>query len=57
MTNGGPGTVTETLNMYAYKTGFVYFRFGYASTIAFIYTLVVSLVLPFFVNRIWAEGG
>jgi multiple sugar transport system permease protein len=34
MTNGGPGTATETLNYYVYQTGFEYFNIGYSSALA-----------------------
>jgi len=57
MTNGGPGTVTETLSMYAYKLGFVYFRFGDATAVAFLFTIMVSLFLGVAVNRVLFPGG
>lgn len=47
-TGGGPGTATEILNLYAYKTSFVELNFGYGSTLAvalLIITLCVSGVL------------
>jgi len=45
MTKGGPGVVTETINMYAYTVGFRYFRIGYATTISFIFTVLVTILL------------
>ena len=45
MTRGGPGVVTEIMNMYSYTVGFKYFRIGYATTIAFIFTLLVTFLL------------
>ncbi|HEY7244498.1 MAG TPA: sugar ABC transporter permease [Xanthobacteraceae bacterium] len=47
-TGGGPGTATETLNLYAYRTSFVKLDFGYGSALAvglLVITLVVSSVL------------
>lgn len=47
-TGGGPGTATEILNLYAYKTSFVELNFGYGSALAvslLIITLGVSGVL------------
>jgi len=47
-TGGGPGTATEILNLYAYKTSFVELNFGYGSTLAvalLLITLGVSGVL------------
>lgn len=57
MTNGGPGTVTENLSMYAYKLGFVYFRFGDGTAVAFLFTILVSLLLGVAVNRVLFSGG
>jgi len=47
-TGGGPGTATEILNLYAFKTSFVELNFGYGSALAvslLLITLVVSGML------------
>ncbi len=47
-TGGGPGTASEILNLYAYKTSFVELNFGYGSALAvslLIITMAVSGVL------------
>lgn len=47
-TGGGPGTATEILNLYAYRTSFVQLNFGYGSALAvalLAITLVISGVL------------
>ncbi len=47
-TGGGPGTATEILNLYAFKTSFVELNFGYGSALAvalLVITMVVSGVL------------
>ncbi len=47
-TGGGPGTATEILNLYAFKTSFVELNFGYGSTLAvslLVITMAVSGVL------------
>jgi multiple sugar transport system permease protein len=44
-TGGGPGTATEILNLYAYKTSFVELNFGYGSALA-----VSLLVITMFVS-------
>jgi multiple sugar transport system permease protein len=47
-TGGGPGTATEILNLYAYRTSFVRLDFGYGSALAvalLVITLVVSSIL------------
>jgi len=51
MTKGGPGGVTETMNMYAYTVGFNFYRIGYATAIAFIFTMAVTLILGQIINR------
>ena len=51
MTRGGPGLSTETTNLYAYITGFQYFRIGYATTIALVFTLAVTTLLGTIVGR------
>lgn len=43
-TRGGPGTATEILNLYAYRTSFLEVNFGYGSTLAvFILFITVSV--------------
>jgi multiple sugar transport system permease protein len=47
-TGGGPGTATEILNLYAYRTSFVDLNFGYGSALAvalLLITLIVSSIL------------
>ena len=44
MTQGGPGSVTETVSYYAYITGFKYFRVGYASAMSLL-LLAVTVVI------------
>ena len=45
MTSGGPGDATTTVSLYMYKTGFEFFKLGYASSITF-----VSLVIIMFLS-------
>jgi multiple sugar transport system permease protein len=57
-TGGGPGTATEILNLYAYKTSFVELNFGYGSALAvslLVITLCVSGVL-FYLRTARAPG-
>lgn len=47
LTDGGPGTATETLVLYSYKTFFTTLNFGYGSTMAvlsFLLVLAISFV-------------
>lgn len=46
ITQGGPGTASETINIYLYSTAFAYYNMGYGSAIAVVFfTLVVALSL------------
>lgn len=45
MTKGGPGMATEMVNMYSYIVAFQHFRIGYATTISFIFTTLVTILL------------
>ncbi len=46
ITAGGPGTASETLNVYAYKMGFEFFRAGYAaSLLIFLMFLVLGIAI------------
>jgi multiple sugar transport system permease protein len=46
MTQGGPGTASETINIYLYNTAFSYYDIGYASAMAVIF-FVIIVVLSF----------
>lgn len=48
MTQGGPGTASETINIYLYNVAFAYYDIGYGSAIAVVFFVVIitmSLVL------------
>lgn len=46
ITGGGPGTATETLNVYAFRAGFEFFRAGYAaSLLIFLMFLVLGIAI------------
>jgi multiple sugar transport system permease protein len=46
MTQGGPGTSSETLNLYLFTLGFSYFRMGYASSLVIaLLSLILGLTL------------
>ena len=51
ITQGGPGTASETLNVFAFKTGFEFFRAGYAATLL-IFLLFVVLGVSVMLNLI-----
>jgi multiple sugar transport system permease protein len=44
ITNGGPGTASETINMLLYQTAFGYYDLGYASAMVVVFFLLILLV-------------
>ena len=44
ITQGGPGTSSETLNVYAFHTGFEFLRVGYTAALLTLLLIVVGLV-------------
>ncbi|HKI58226.1 MAG TPA: sugar ABC transporter permease [Trueperaceae bacterium] len=51
ITQGGPGTASETLNVFAFKTGFEFFRAGYAASLL-IFLLVAVLGVSILLNSL-----
>jgi len=43
LTNGGPGDATEVLSLYAFKTAYVHFDFGYAGALSVVTLLVLMM--------------
>lgn len=50
-TGGGPGTATEILNLYAYRTSFSEFSLGYGAALAVV-LLAITLAISFFMFRL-----
>ncbi len=48
LTGGGPGTASETLNLYIYQVGFKFFRMGYASALSFSMLLIAMVGILLF---------
>jgi multiple sugar transport system permease protein len=61
ITQGGPGSASETINLYLYSVAFSYYDLGYGSAIAVIlFLLVVALAaLLLYLRRraMWTEIG
>jgi len=57
LTNGGPVQATSTLSFEAFQNGFQYFRYGYASAIAYVMVLTaaIGITLLFKVVRVRRE--
>lgn len=41
MTQGGPGTASETINIYLYNTAFSYYDIGYGSAMAVVFFIII----------------
>jgi multiple sugar transport system permease protein len=50
-TGGGPGTATEILNLYAYRTSFTELNIGYGSALAVV-LLAITLAVSFLMFRL-----
>ena len=61
MTQGGPGTASETINLYLYSVAFAYYDIGYGSAIAvifFVLIIVLAAVLLHLRQRTqWTQLG
>lgn len=55
LTNGGPGTLTETVSLYAYTIGFRNFRLSYMAAITFVLLFIVSIAINFLWRRLTAN--
>ncbi len=50
-TGGGPGSATEILNLYAYRTSFTELNLGYGASLAMV-LLAITLLVSFFMFRL-----
>ena len=53
MTQGGPGTASETINMYLYLNAFSFYNVGYASTLSVAF---LGLVFLLALLLVWVKG-
>lgn len=51
LTSGGPGTMTETISIYAYTQGFRQFETSYTAAIAFLVIFVLTIVVTWAIRR------
>ena len=52
LTGGGPGTMTETISIYAYMHGFRQFETSYAAAMAFAILVIVNLLVVLALRRV-----
>ena len=57
MTGGGPGNSTETLNYFIYRQAFSFLDMGYASALAWIAVLGISVFTVFYVRMMMRRGS
>ena len=51
ISGGGPGTASETLNLYLYQEAFAYYDIGYASAIVVVFFVMILLVTLLLMSR------
>ena len=56
MTGGGPGNATQTLNYYVYRMGFRNLDMGYASALAYILVVIMSVLAFLYVRLILSRA-
>jgi multiple sugar transport system permease protein len=44
LTEGGPGSATETISLYIYRTAFRFSDFGYAASMSFVLLLLTNII-------------
>jgi len=55
LTNGGPGTATQTLAHYAYFNGFKYYDMGFAAAVAWIMVIPMIVLIYFYTRYVFRE--
>lgn len=56
MTGGGPGRATQTLNYYVYQKAFVELDMGYASALAYLLIIAMTVFAYFYVRALYRGG-
>jgi len=56
ITEGGPGTATETLSFFTYKQAFDFFHTGYSSAIAVIIFIILIAIAQVFIRLVRPVG-
>ncbi|MCP4362729.1 MAG: sugar ABC transporter permease [Chloroflexi bacterium] len=57
MTGGGPGRATQTLNFYVYINGFRFIDMGYASALAYLLIIALTVFAILYVKALYGKGG
>ncbi len=51
LTMGGPGTMTETISIYAYTQGFRQFETSYTAAMAFLVIVILTVIMVWAIRR------
>ena len=51
LTQGGPGTMTETISIYTYALGFKQFETSYTAAIAFLVIAMLTIIVTWALKR------
>ena len=51
LTQGGPGTMTETISVYTYIQGFNQFETSYTAAIAFLVIVLLTIIVTWAIRR------
>ena len=51
LTQGGPGTMTETISIYTYVQGFQQFEVSYTAAVAFLVILLLTIIVTWAIRR------
>ena len=57
LTGGGPGTTTQTVGIYIYKTAFIYGDFGLAASAAVVLVLLLAPFMPSIIKQFNLNQG
>jgi multiple sugar transport system permease protein len=55
LTQGQPGTSTETISWYIYQVGYKFFNMGYAAAVSYLLLIFLTLVATIYANRFLRE--
>lgn len=55
LTQGQPGTSTETISWYIYQVGYKFFNMGYASAVSYLLLIFLSIIGTIYVSRFLRE--
>jgi multiple sugar transport system permease protein len=55
LTQGQPGTSTETISWYIYQVGYKFFNMGYAAAVSYLLLIFLTVVATVYASRFLSE--